>query len=196
MRNLSRYTIVVLLVMGLVSEAKGQLDFFDLGFLKFESLGVGAGFVSVSEDIGTTWNAGGRVVSKTPVQNLNVSKALRLWVKSESEETEFLGAPFKTEIRFFDIALETDAQYHLGSEETQMSPFVQAGLGINYVLTEVTVTVLGSSSSVTSSDSKIGINIGGGVELKISDSLKGYLDGKYIIVSNLNQFNVQVGILF
>jgi len=191
------HAIVLLLFCGVTSTANAQLDFLEvIGLKKMEAIGIGGGVVSVSEEVGTTFNVGGRAVFSTPVKKLYLTEALRIWTKTESDEEDFFGSPMKFETTLIDLALETDGQYHLSSETSKMSPFVQAGIGINYILSEAKVTLLGTTTTDTDAESKIGVNLGGGVELKVSDSLKGYVDVKYIIVKDLNQFNIQVGILF
>lgn len=197
MHNRINHVIVLLLFCSIASTAKAQLDFLEvIGLKKMEAIGIGGGVVSVSEEVGTTFNVGSRAVFSTPIKKLYLTEAIRIWTKTESDEEDFLGSPMKIETTLIDLALETDGQYHLSSGESKISPFVQAGIGINYVLSEAKVTLLGMTTTESDAESKVGINLGGGVELKISNSLKGYLDVKYILVADLNQFNIQVGILF
>jgi outer membrane protein X len=119
----------------------------------------------------------------------NVIDPLRL----EGSLTFFLPKDmgFSSKFSMWDISVNG---HYLIPVADQITVYPLAGLGILGVKSSVDLGSLGGKQ--THSDSDVCVNIGGGVDFKLTDQI--YLNGemKYKIVKNWNRFIISAGIAF
>ncbi len=91
------------------------------------------------------------------------------------------------------FTINFDGHYKaLENEKTMLYPL--AGINISVVSFDIESEFLGIVSSSTGSDTNIGLNIGGGGNLRLNNGLKAFGEVKYVI-SSFDQLVITVGIV-
>lgn len=114
------------------------------------------------------------------------------WSKS------FGSGDFSSSLR--DIAIGGTVKYLFSTKDAQIKPFVNGGLAL-HLLNSKTETPSGSigginyGGSYSNTDTKIGIDIGGGAAYAMSPTLDLVGAAMYRLVSNTNQLFLSVGAL-
>jgi opacity protein-like surface antigen len=112
---------------------------------------------------------------------------LDFWSQSQEE----LGA--KASVR--DITLGARAKYFFKTSSTKVHPFAGGGLGFHFVRAEASVTEPGfTPMSVSQSDTKLGIDMGGGISTGLSPKVDLNAELWYGIVSDIDQLSLRMGI--
>lgn len=101
-----------------------------------------------------------------------------------------------------DFAINANAHYNF-EMEGMLKPYVGAGLGINFFSTTVEVPAVVipgfgtiGGGSITGSDTKLGINLLAGINYKLNDMLTLIVEPRYVIVSDVNNFQIKVGVTY
>jgi len=143
--------------------------------------GVGGKLAYVKpQDIDGIIGFGAFVDLGTIAPNIALEAAVDYWSKSESQSQE----GFTAEASVSDFALAVLAKYLIGAEDAQLRPFVGGGLGIHFVKGSVSVTGFGSASDT---QTKVGLDVGGGVQYAVSEKVALIGELMYRIVSDVNQ---------
>jgi len=119
--------------------------------------------------------------------NLGLEPRLDFW--SQSQEA------FGTKASVRDITLGARAKYYFNVTNTKVRPFAGGGLGMHFVRAEATIDEPGfAPMSVSQSDTKLGIDMGGGIATGLSPKVDLHGELWYGIVSDINQFSLRMGI--
>jgi opacity protein-like surface antigen len=155
--------------------------------LGLRSLGVAAGLVS-PDNLDGTFSIGGFADWGTIAPRIGLESRLDYWSGSQ---TSF---DFKTSIR--DITLGARAKYFFESRNPRLRPFAGAGLGLHFLKAEVDIPVpIGfPAMTATESDTKLGLDLGGGIATSISPRTDFLGEVWYGIVSDVSQFSLRVGL--
>ena len=96
-----------------------------------------------------------------------------------------------------DLAINANVKYAF--KGGNITPYVGAGLGLNFVSTTVTTpsySLFGTTygGSITGSDTKIGINLLAGAQMPVG-SMTGFVQAGYNLVSDVNHLQIVAGVM-
>jgi opacity protein-like surface antigen len=158
----------------------------DLGL---KSIGASVGMVS-PENLGSTFGLGASADWGTIAPDVGLESRLDYWSKSESS------FGFESSVR--DIDLSVRAKYNFQLESNPIRPFAGGGLGIHFLRSEVTTPVFFGIPGMTSSasDTKIGLELGGGFATAVSPRSDLVGEAWYGIVSDVSQLSLRFGMTY
>ena len=157
--------------------------------LGLETIGASVGFVS-PEDLGSTFSLGAYAGCGTIAPNVGLETRLDYWSTSENVYG------FESSLR--DIALGARAKYFFNVTGSTIRPFAGGGLGIHFLRAEVTIPAFFGmpAQSASESDTKFGVDMGGGFATALSPKYDLIGEAWFGIVSNLNQLSLRVGLSY
>jgi len=158
----------------------------DLGM---KSVGVAAGFVS-PEDLDGTVSIGVFADHGTIVPNLGLESRIDFW--STSQEA------FGTELAVSDITIGARTKYYFEVNHPTLRPFAGAGLAIHMLHAKVTIPAGPGFPEQTAEDSetKLGLDLGGGVNMPMNPRWDFNGELWYGIVSDVGQFSLRAGFAY
>lgn len=110
---------------------------------------------------------------------------------SETQES------FGTKATLSDVILGARGKYYFEVANPRIQPFAGAGLGIHMLHAKVTVTEPGFPDLVAEdSESKLGIDLGGGVMMPVGPRTDMLGEMWYGIVSDVSQFSMRLGLSY
>ena len=167
------------------SKSKAKTSGADFGFKR-----IGGALAMVGpEEIDATLGFGVFADLGTVAPNIGLEARLDYW--SQSEET----FGFDASVR--DVTLGVRGKYYFDVDHPNLRPFVGAGLGMHFLNAEVEVpTGPGTSTTVDDSETRVGLDFGGGIRTSVSPVLDLHAEGWYGIVSDVNQFSLRVGMSY
>jgi opacity protein-like surface antigen len=130
----------------------------------------------------------------TIIPQLHLETFVGFWSKSQSE----LGI----EAKFRDIMLGAHAKYEFELDNPKFTPYAGGGLSIHIFKSEVDLPTVSAGGFTfgggTASDSstKIGLDLLGGIAYAFSEKVDGVAELAYMIVSDVGQLHVKVGIAY
>ncbi len=105
-------------------------------------------------------------------------------------------------VDFRDIALGGTVKYYLGQPGASAQPFLAGGLGLHFFhggadipIYDDTFQIIGTES-VSSNDTKLGLDLGGGVLFGSSPTTKFLGELRYRVVSDVSQLCLTAGMVF
>lgn len=102
---------------------------------------------------------------------------------------------FGTKASVRDITLGARAKYFFDVTGTKVRPFAGGGLGFHFVRAEATVSAPGfTPMSVSQSETKLGLDMGGGIATGLSPKVDLHAELWYGIVSDINQLSLRMGV--
>ena len=163
------------------TEAMAQAD------LGFKRIGAAVGFVS-PEDLDGTFTFGVFADAGTLTPMIALEPHLDYWSWSE-------GA-YGSEATVRDITLGVRGKYLFEVANSTIRPFAGAGLGMHFLHAEVVIPAQGGfpEETVEDSQTKLGIDLGGGLATPMSPVLDFHAEVWYGIVSDFNQLSLRAGI--
>jgi len=159
----------------------------DIGFKR---LGISAGLVNV-EDVDATVGLGAYADLGTMSPTLRLEPYLDFWSKSE----DFNGG--ESSVR--DVVLGARGRY-MFETSSNVQPFAGAGLGLHFVHGEVDIPeqniggFIIPSYHVEDSSTKLGLDVGGGIETPLNANTLFVAQGWYTFVSDVSQLALKVGV--
>lgn len=183
-RKLTYFTVLAILIVGVVVYTVPAS-----AGVGFNGIGVRLGFVS-PEDGDETIGFGAVADLGTFTDDIHWDASLCYW--GNGEEVPGIEWSWK------DIALRSAAKYFFPVTGSSVSPYAGGGLGIHFFSSEVTWTghPLFGDQSESDSETKFGFFVVGGAEMVLSDQFKGSAEVQYDLVEDINQFNVQVNLIY
>jgi len=175
----------LLLTLALVAAiAPAAMAQSDIGFKK---LGVATGFVS-PENLDGTFTFGAFADLGTITPNIGLEPRLDYWSWSQSA--------FGVEGKVHDVIFGTRAKYYFDIQKSKLRPFAGAGLALHFVGIEATTPAMGGFPAMTVSDSqtKLGVDLGGGLLTPVSPRVDFLGEIWYGIVSDVSQFSLRAGL--
>jgi len=174
--------LVLFLLITSISFAQAQIGFKGvggaLGYVKPENVDATIGFGAVV-DLGTV------------SQNLGLEADVDYWSKSEK------AGGFESSFR--DLSIVGVVKYLFALENSQIKPYALGGLGFHFFKSKVEVPDIfgvGLGGTFEDSETKIGIDIGGGAAYGVNEKVDVFAEARYRLVSDINQFLVKVGAIF
>jgi opacity protein-like surface antigen len=155
----------------------------DLGL---KQVGVAIGYVS-PEDIDGTFTFGALMNWGTITPRIELESRIDYWSHSEEQ--------FGAEASVSDLTLGARGKYFFEVAHPTLRPFAGAGLGLHLLHAKVTIPAFGGFPEQTAEDSetRLGLDIGGGVVTAISPQLDFMGELWYGIVSDVSQLQLRVG---
>src|SRR5262249_50614292 len=137
------------------------------------------------ENLGGTVGVGVFADHGTIVPRLGLESRIDFW--SASDEA------FGTKVTTSDVTLGARAKYYFEVSHPTLRPFAGAGLGLHLLHSKVDITGFGSASS---SDTKLGLDLGGGVAMPMNSAWDFTGELWYGIVSDVGQFSLRAGFAY
>ena len=181
-RNVVLFTLAFCVLATPAAKAQSHLG--------LESIGASIGFVS-PENLESTFGLGAFADWGTIAPSLGLESHLDYWSKSES------AFGFESSIR--DITLGARARYFFDAAGPAIRPFAGAGLGLHFFRTEVTIPVFFPglpAMSTSDSQTKIGLDLGGGFATAIGPRTDLLGEAWYGIVSDVSQLSLRLGLSY
>jgi hypothetical protein len=156
--------------------------------LGLRAIGGSLGFVS-PDNVDGTFTLGifadcGRI---TP--NIALEPRIDYWSKSQ-------GA-FGSEASIRDVSLGVRGKYLFESSNPKLQPFAGAGLSMHFLHSEVNISDPGfPAMSASASDTKLGLDLGGGIATPIGPRSAFLGEAWYSIVSDFSQFSMKAGLSY
>jgi hypothetical protein len=182
----NRAMLACALILALsVSVASAQAN------LGFKGIGVRAGMVD-PENLDATLAFG----IFTDLGTFHPSVSFETYVDYWSWSEEAVGF----DMSFRDIVIGAKTEYMFAV--SQVRPFVGAGLSVHILKSEMGMDLgsLGipevSSFDASATDTKLGVDVGGGLRLNAADRIDIIGEAWYGFVSDINQLGVTAGVLF
>lgn len=175
--------IAVLTLAISVFAVSGAFAQSDLGI---KNVGVAIGYVS-PENLDGTISFGGFLNHGTIAPRFNLESRIDYWGWSEN----FNG----TETSVRDIVVGARTKYQFETSNPKIQPFAGAGLGLHFLHSEVNIPASGGFPAMTvdGSDTKLGLDIGGGISMPMSPRADFLGEAWYGIVSDMSQFSLRAG---
>src|SRR4029434_1392326 len=167
--DMKKTVVVALALLFCTVAAHNAMAQSDLGFKR---LGVSAGVVS-PEDVDATLGFGAFVELGTIAPRFALSSHLDYWSHSED-------IPGGGDASIRDIALTCRGKYLFPVNST-VQPFLGAGLGMHFLGAEIDVPGAGSASD---SETRLGIDIGGGMMMPMNPRPNFHAEAWYSIVDD------------
>jgi opacity protein-like surface antigen len=159
--------------------------------LGFKGIGGNVGVVN-AEDMDATFGLGLHLDHGTIVPNLALESRVDYWSKSEEV--------FGGEASVRDIAVGARCKYLFNVSNPVITPFAGAGLGLHFLKAEVSVLpppgFPGEGMSVEDSETKLGLDLGGGMAAALSPRTSLLAELWYGIVSDVSQLSLRVGMTY
>jgi len=155
------------------------------------NLGFQRGGVSISmvspEDVDATLGLGVFADMGTLAPRWGLETRLDWWSHSETF--------FNTDVGVTDITLGARTKYHFPTNST-VQPFVGAGLGLHFLSMEVGVVdpITGFAMTADASETRLGVDLGGGISTPLNASTNLLAEGWFGLVSDFNQFSLRLGL--
>lgn len=182
---MKRFTLflAVALTLATAPTAMAQSD------MGLKNLGAAIGFVS-PENLDMTFSIGAFADWGTIAPNIGLETRLDYWGWSENQ----MG--METSIR--DITLGARGKYYFETANPKVRPFAGAGLGMHFITAEVTIPPMPPFPGENYSDSqtKLGLDLGGGIATPINPRTDFLAEAWYGIVSDVSQFSLRAGISY
>jgi opacity protein-like surface antigen len=150
------------------------------------AIGASAAFVS-PENLDGAFGLGvfadlGQVAPK-----LGLEPTIEYWSRTDSQ----LGV----DNTLRDVSVGVRGKYYFDAANPKVRPFAGAGLGMHFLHAESTANIPGFGTvTATGDDTKLGLDLGGGLSTPLNAKNDFRAEAWYGIVSDVNQFAVRVGI--
>jgi hypothetical protein len=171
----------ILIVLGILAVVSSV----SVAQLGLNAVGVVAGLVSVSNDVGSGFVIGAGVDLGELMPGIHLRPDLGYWSVTKSSSG--------VDLKFSDFVINANVVYPINSGGMKSPFYVGGGLGFNSVSSEANVPLLGK---VSSSNSRIGINFLGGAGFPISPKMMLHGEARYVLVSDFSHFVIAAGVAF
>jgi hypothetical protein len=157
--------------------------------LGLKKLGVALGFVS-PQDIDMTFSFGALADWGMITPRVGLESRLDYWGHTDHQ--------FGVEASIHDVTLGARGKYFFDVAKSNMHPFAGAGLGIHFLSGKVHTAAFGGfpAMDASSSDTKLGLDLGGGFKSSVGPRTDFLGEAWYGIVSDVSQFSLRAGLSY
>jgi len=179
---MKRFPLFLVLAIGLLGAQQAMAQ----SNLKLRAIGASAALVN-PENLDNAFGFGVFADMGQIAPRIGLEPTLEYWSKSEDA--------FGASASLRDLSIGARGKYYFDTANPKVRPFAGAGLGLHFLRAEATVNVPGFGT-VTSdaSDTKLGLDLGGGVATAVSPKDDLHVEGWFGVVSDMNQFALRVGL--
>jgi len=179
---MKRVAPIMIIVIGTLSAACA----FAQSNLSLRAVGVSAAFVN-AENLDGTFGLGVFADMGQITPQIRLEPSIEYWSKSEES--------FGAKASLSDLAIGARGKYYFEVTSPKIHPYAGAGLGLHFLHAESSVSMPGYPTfSADASDTKLGLDIGGGMETALSPKHDFRAEAWYGIVSDASQFSLRVGV--
>jgi opacity protein-like surface antigen len=179
---MKRKALLVVLALGLLSAGQAMAQ----SNISFRAIGATAAFVS-PQDLDGTIGLGVFADLGQLAPNIGLEPNIEFWSKSDNQ------FGFESSIR--DISVGMRGKYYFEVANPKLRPFAGAGLGLHFLHAETTANIPGFGTvNASGDDTKLGLDLGGGISTPINSKNDFHAEAWYGIVSDVNQFALRVGV--
>lgn len=179
---MKRKALILALALGLLPahQAMAQSN------IGFRAIGASAAFVS-PENLDGVFGLGVFADLGQVAPNIGLEPNIEYWSYSENQ--------FGAETSLRDISVGVRGKYYFETSNPKVRPFAGAGLGMHFLRAETSVSIPGFPAvTAEGSDTKLGLDVGGGISTPMNAKNDFRAEAWYGIVSDVNQFALRVGI--
>jgi opacity protein-like surface antigen len=181
---MKRYFLLVAIALCALAPTVAMAE-SDMGL---KNLGVAVGYVS-PDNLDGTFGIGAFAGWGMITPRIGLESRLDYWSWSESA--------FGAESKVRDIGLGARGKYYFETGNPGLQPFVGTGLALHLVKAEVTAEIPGfPPMSVSDSETKLGLDLGGGLAMPINPRTAFLGELWYGIVPDVSQFSLRAGVSF
>ncbi len=152
----------------------------------------GAGFeldVVGPEDVDTVLGFGAFADLGTITRNVRLEAYMDYWSKSEEA--------FGVEASASDLAFGARSKYMFRVPNPRLLPFAGGGIGLHYIEVEASAPDFsGGTMVVKDSDTKIGLDFGGGLLYNLNGRASLSSEVWYSMVNQINQLSLEIGFVW
>lgn len=184
MRRLIAATVVWILIITSAQASFAQTN------LRLRGVGAKLGLVD-PEHINSAIGFGGILELGTLLPGIHLEANIDYWKKTDQT------ANIRT--RFRDTAAGGTLKFFFKTANPSLRPFVASGVALHFVKSSIPVEGPGGifgSPNLESSDTKLGLDLGGGLNYHLNRQFDLFGDLRYRVVSDLNQFELKFGAMF
>lgn len=177
-----RIGLLMIAVCTLVAQpARAQSD------LGLKRGGIDIAMVS-PENVNSSLGLGVFVDHGTIAPRWGLESRLDWWSHSETD--------FGLDASLTDITLGERAKYHFATTNPNVQPFAGFGLGMHFLSADVVALdpISGTAFKASSSETRLGLDFGGGITTALNPSLDFVGEAWYSVVSDFNQFSIRAGL--
>jgi len=179
---MKRKALFLVLALGLLGSQQAMAQ----SKIGFHAIGGTVAYVS-PENLDGTFGLGVFADLGQLAPNIGLEPNIEYWSFSENQ--------FGVETSLRDISLGARAKYYFEVSNPKVRPFAGAGLGLHFLHAETSMNIPGfPATTAEGSDTKLGLDIGGGISTAMNSKNDFRAEAWYGIVSDVNQFALRVGI--
>jgi opacity protein-like surface antigen len=181
---MKRKILFLALALGVMaaSQAMAQAD------IGFKRVGASLGYVN-PENVDGTLGIGVFADLGTVAPAISLEPRIDFWSKSQDA--------FGSSASISDVTVSGRAKYNFTTSNPNLRPFAGGGLGLHFLHSEATIAIPGfASETFSASDTKLGLELGGGVATTVSPRAELTGEMWYGIVSDFNQLAIRVGVSY
>lgn len=150
--------------------------------LGFKGLGARIGLVD-PEGASSTVDLGLHIDAGQFARNVRLSPIVEYWSVGQDV------GPYNADIKDFSLGLDVDIDFPL--QDSRLTPYVGGGLGIHWLKADTNVPGVEDDS-----DTKLGLNLQGGVQTEAMPNLALFGELRYNFVSDANQLKILGGFTY
>jgi opacity protein-like surface antigen len=173
--------LAVALSLTTASAATAQSNF------GLKALGGAIGYVS-PENLDGVFSIGGFADLGTVAPNIGIEARIDHWGWSETQ--------FGVETNVRDFQVGARGKYYFPTANPKVRPFAGAGLAAHFLSFEVQDNTTVPGYSVSDSQNKLGLDIGGGIATPINPKTDFLAEAWYGIVTDWSQFSLRAGLQY
>lgn len=157
--------------------------------LGLKRIGPAFGFVS-PENVDATVTFGAFADLGTIAPRIGLESHLDYWTHSENS--------FGVDAHIHDVTLGARGKYFFETSNPKIRPFAGAGLALHFIGAEVAIPAVGGApaTSVSDSQTKLGLDLGGGIATPINPRADFLGEAWYGVVSDISQLSLRAGVSF
>lgn len=179
---MKRMAVVLMLALGTLLSGQAMAQ----SSLGLHAIGGSIAFVNV-ENLDGTFGLGISADMGKIAPHVGLEPVIEYWSKSEEA--------FGSKASVQDVSLGARGLYYFEVANPKVQPFAGAGLGLHFISAKTTVSIPGMGTfSADASDTKLGLDLGGGMETPIGPKNSLHLEGWYGVVSDVGQLALRVGV--
>lgn len=177
----------IALMLAFVGCTMGATQALAQSNLGLKRIGAAVGYVS-PENLDGTFSIGAFADMGTITPNISLEPRLDFWSWSDEQ--------FGVKTSVSDVSFGARGKYWFEVANPKIRPFAGAGLGLHFLHAKAEIPAQGGFPAMTTEDStnKLGLDLGGGIQVPMNDRLDFHGEVWYGVVSDFNQFSLRVGL--
>jgi opacity protein-like surface antigen len=179
---MKRMAVVLILAVGALTSGRAMAQ----SSLGLKGIGGSLALVDV-ENVDGTFGLGISADMGHITPQVGLEPVIEYWSKTEEA--------FGSKASIHDVSVGARAKYYFEVANPKVEPFAGAGLGLHFIGAKTTLAIPGfPSETVSASDTKLGLDLGGGLQTPLTPKDNLRIEGWYGVVSDVGQLAFRVGV--